>query len=89
MTILDELEEQVAAARHDGEVADLVHDQELGPAQEAQPLARRERLGLLTPVRAPLGELGGDVRIRLVRPAAPRAGICPGQPWAGLPWQQG
>ena len=38
---VDELEEQVPATGDDRQVADLVDDQELGPAQEAEPLAQR------------------------------------------------
>ena len=36
---VDELEEQIAAARNDGQVADFVHDQEGVSAKEANPLA--------------------------------------------------
>ena len=35
---VDELEEQIAAAGHDRQVADLVDDQQGGPAEEADPL---------------------------------------------------
>src|SRR5512135_349818 len=37
---IDQLEEQVAAAGDDRQVADLVHDQQLRPAQETQALAQ-------------------------------------------------
>ena len=36
---VDKLEEQVAAPLNDRQVADLVNDEERGPAQEADPLA--------------------------------------------------
>src|SRR3954451_23568713 len=38
---VDQLEEQVAAAGHDRQVADLVHDQQRRPAEEADLLAQR------------------------------------------------
>lgn len=34
---IDELEEETAAAGDDGEIADIVDDQEAGPAEEADP----------------------------------------------------
>jgi len=37
---IDELEEQVAASGNNGQVPDLIHDQERGPAQEADALAQ-------------------------------------------------
>jgi hypothetical protein len=37
---IDELEEQVAAARNDRQISDLVHDQERGPAKESDALAQ-------------------------------------------------
>src|SRR3954464_15939933 len=35
---VDELEEEISAAWHDREIADLVHHEEGGPAEEADPL---------------------------------------------------
>jgi len=46
---IDELEEQVAAARNDRQISDLVHDQERGPAKESDALAQ-------LPFRFGLGE---------------------------------
>ena len=37
---VDELEEQIASAGHDRQVADLVDDEQSGPAVEADPLAQ-------------------------------------------------
>ena len=37
---VDELEEQIATARDDGQVSDFIDDQQRGPAQEANPLAQ-------------------------------------------------
>ena len=38
---VDELEEEIAAARHDGQVTDLIDDQQCWTAVEADPLAQR------------------------------------------------
>ena len=51
---IDELEEQIAAAGHDGQVADFVDDQERGAAKVAHAFAKR-------PFLLGLGERGDDV----------------------------
>ena len=51
---VDELEEQIAAAGHDGQVADLVDDQERRAAEVAHAFAKR-------PFPLGLGERGDDV----------------------------
>ena len=70
---VDQREEQVAAAGHDRQVADLVHDQQRRPAQEADALLQASfALGA--------GELGQEIRqgVRVRRyarlsPLPPRA----------------
>src|SRR5262249_8341032 len=37
---IDELEEQIAAARNDRQISDFIHDQERGPAKESDALAQ-------------------------------------------------
>ncbi|GJE68457.1 hypothetical protein LNAOJCKE_5701 [Methylorubrum aminovorans] len=61
---VDELEEQVAATGDDGEVADLVHDQQRGPAEIADALAQGA-------VALGLGQRGHEVGQRREHDAAP------------------
>lgn len=61
---VDEQEEQIAAAGHDWQVADLVHDETRGAAEVAYALAQRALL-------LGLGERGDDVGARREGDAAP------------------
>ena len=67
---VDQLEEQIAAAGHDRQVADLVDDKQRGAAEEADALAQ-------TCLRVRPWQAGDDVGERgevdaLVRPSRPR-----------------